>query len=38
MKRINAKTLAAVHTHTHTHTHTDSLINDKINKEDSSKS
>ena len=38
MKRINAKTLAAVHTHTHTHTHTDSLMNDKINKEDSSKS
>ena len=30
MKRINAKTIAAVYT--------DSLINDKINKEDSSKS
>ena len=34
----NAKTLAGVHTHTHTHTHTDSLINNKIDKKDSSKS
>ena len=32
----NDKTLAGVHTHTHTHT--DSLINNKINKKDSSKS
>ena len=34
MKKIEAKTLARVHTHTHT----DSLINNKINKKDSSKS
>ena len=29
--KINAVTLAGVHTHTHTHTHTSNLINKKIN-------
>lgn len=34
MKKIEAETPVGVHTHTHT----DSLINNKINKKDSSKS